>query len=132
MLRGAEHADKNRNGNGKNAQRRNDMNTHSDNGEGTTGNTRADSETKKRLMIGSWNVPGMWVRRGRTQKDRNCRTSKKARPRHSGNSRVLGERGGGEIGYKVGECAWIGKKRKGQKGKNRGAGGGGFLVKEPV
>ena len=40
----------------------------------------------------------------------------------------MGERGGG-IGYKVREYAWIGKKRKGQDSKNRGAGGVGFLVK---
>ena len=55
--RGVEQEDKNRNGNGKNAQRRDDRNTRSDNGEGT-GKTRADSETKKRLRIGSWNVCG--------------------------------------------------------------------------
>ena len=48
--RGVEQADKNRNGNGNNAQRRDDINTRSDNGEGTTCRTRADSETKKRLI----------------------------------------------------------------------------------
>ena len=40
------------------------------------------------------------------------------------------EKEGGEIGCKVGEYAWIGDKRKGQKRKNRGAAGGGFLAKE--
>ena len=40
------------------------------------------------------------------------------------------EKEGGEIGCKVGEYAWIGKKIKGQESKNRGAGGVGFLVKE--
>ena len=56
--KGAEQADKNGNGNGKNTQRKYDGNTRSDNGEGSTGKTRADSETKKRLRIGSWNVCG--------------------------------------------------------------------------
>ena len=40
------------------------------------------------------------------------------------------EKAGGGIGCKVGEFAWIGKKRGGQDSKNRGAGGVGFLVKE--
>ena len=35
---------------------------------------------------------------------------------------------GGAIGCKVGEYAWIGKKRKGQDSKNRGAGAVKFLV----
>ena len=40
------------------------------------------------------------------------------------------KRGGGIIcKVGVGEYAWIGKKRKGQDNKNRGAGGVGFLVK---
>ncbi|MEO9966262.1 MAG: hypothetical protein ABJF11_10765 [Reichenbachiella sp.] len=43
----------------------------------------------------------------------------------------MGERGGG-IGCKVGEYAWIGKKRKGQNSKNRAAGGMEFLVKEYI
>ena len=42
----------------------------------------------------------------------------------------MGRRRGGEVGYKVEEYAWIGKKRKGQTSKNRGAGGVGFLFKE--
>ena len=50
--RGVNEDDKNRNGNGRNSQRRDDRNTRSDNGEGTV-KTRADSETKKRLRIGS-------------------------------------------------------------------------------
>ena len=37
---------------------------------------------------------------------------------------------GAEIGSKVDEYAWIGKKRKGQEPKRRGASGGGFLIKE--
>ena len=56
--RGAGQTDKTRNGNVKNAHRRDDLNTRSDNGEGTTGKTRADSETKNRLIVGSWNVCG--------------------------------------------------------------------------
>ena len=40
------------------------------------------------------------------------------------------EKEGGKVGCKVGEYAWIGKKRKGQDSKNKGAGGVGFLVKE--
>ena len=40
------------------------------------------------------------------------------------------EKEGGEIGCKIGEYAWIGKQRKGQDSKKRGAGGVGFLVKE--
>ena len=40
------------------------------------------------------------------------------------------EKEGGDIGCKVGEYAWIGKKRKGHDGKNRGAVGVGFLVKK--
>ena len=40
------------------------------------------------------------------------------------------ENEGGKIACKVGEYAWVGEKKKGQNGKNRGAGGVGFLVKE--
>ena len=40
------------------------------------------------------------------------------------------EKEGGEIGCKVREYAWIGKKIKSQVSKNKGAGGVGFLVKE--
>ena len=124
--RGAEHADKkkNRNGNGMDAQIRDDRNTRSDNGKGTTDKkTRVDIEAKKRLILGSWGVC-MWIRHGKAQKDRNRRISKQARPKHSGNSRFVGEKGGG-VGCKVGGYAWIGKKRKGQNSKDREAGGGG-------
>ena len=41
----------------------------------------------------------------------------------------MGERWG-EIGRKVGEYEWTGKKRKGQDSKNRVAGGVGFLGKD--
>ena len=40
----------------------------------------------------------------------------------------MGERGGGGIGRKVGEYAWIGRMREGQDSKNTGAGGVGFLL----
>ena len=43
-------------GNGKKSQRRENRNTHSDNGEGTTDKSRADSGTKKMLSRGSWRV----------------------------------------------------------------------------
>ena len=44
----------------------------------------------------------------------------------------LWEKEGAEIGCKVEEYAWIGKKWNGQNPKNRGAGGVGFLVKESL
>ena len=56
--RGAEQADKTRNGNGKKAQMKENINTRSYNGAGTTNMKRVDSETKKRLRVGSWNVCG--------------------------------------------------------------------------
>ena len=55
---GVKRADKNTNSNGKEAQRNDDLNTRSDNGEGTTGITKEDSETKKRLRKGSLNACG--------------------------------------------------------------------------
>lgn len=57
-LRGAEQADQTRNGDGKKAQRRDSIIIGGDNGEGTTGNNRADDETKHKLRIGPWNVCG--------------------------------------------------------------------------
>ena len=76
-------------------------------------------------------MEGMCIRHGRAQKARNSRTSKR-------DLDIVGiqeswEKEGGEIGRKVGEYAWIGKKKKGQHSKNRGvliAGGVGFLVEE--
>ena len=41
----------------------------------------------------------------------------------------MGEREG-EIGCKIGENTWMGKKREGLHGKSRGAGEVGFLLKE--
>ena len=49
----------------------------------------------------------------------------------SENSRVMRERGGG-IGCKDGEYAWIGKKRKGQVRKKRGAGEVRFLPRQRI
>ena len=121
--RGEEQADKIRNGNGKNGQRKDNRNTRSNNGEGATENNRADGETKKRLRRLSWNV---------------CRFATEERKRKNSEQvskrdlEIVGiqeswEKGGGEIGCRVGEYA---RMRKGQNSKNSGAGGVGFLVKE--
>ena len=55
---GAEQADKNRKGNGSNAQDRGSINTIRGNGEVTTGGTtcRVGNETKWRPNIGSWDL----------------------------------------------------------------------------
>ena len=88
-----------------------------------------DSETKKVLRIGSWNVCGF-----ATEERKRLEIDEQGSKR---NLDIVGiqqswEKEGGEIGYKVGECAWIGKKRKGQDSKHRGAGQVGFLVKEDL
>ena len=123
--RGAEQADKTGNGNGKKAQRKNNRNSRSDIGEGTADKNRVDSGTKKRLIIGI--MERMWICHGRAQKDGNCRTRER-------DLDIVGiqeswEKEGGD---------WVRSwrvrrergKRKGQNGKNRGARGVGFLVKE--
>ena len=72
--RGAERADKTRDGSEKKAQRRENRNTRSDNGEGTDDRNRVENQPKKKLRIGSRNVC-VFAAKNR-KRNRNCQTSK--------------------------------------------------------
>ena len=79
------------------------------------------------MRIGSWNVWGF-----ATDERKRIEIAQQVRKRDLD---IVGvqeswEKEGAEIGCKVEEYAWMGKKRMGQNPKNREAGGVGFLVKE--
>ena len=83
------------------------------------GKRRLDSATKKKLRIRSWNVCGFATEeRQRLEKDE--QVSK--RDVDLVGIKESWEKERGEIGRRVGEYAWTGKKRKGQDSKNRGRG----------
>ena len=79
------------------------------------------------MRIGSWNVCGFT-----TDDRKRIEVAEKVRERDLD---IVGiqeswEKEGVEIGDKVREYTWIGKKREGQNHKERGSGGVGFLVKD--
>ena len=122
---GLQQTNKDKAGNRRKTQTRD--NRSSNDGEGTIDKSRVDRETKKKMRIGSWNVCGF-----ATDQRKRLEIAEQVSKRDLD---IVGiqeswEKEGGEIGCKVEEYAWIGKKRKGQNNKNRGAGGVGFLVKE--
>ena len=83
---------------------------------------------KTKLRIGSWNVCGLATE----ERKNRLKIVEQIRRRDLdivGNDESWEKKGGGR-GCKVGEYAWIWKKRKGQYSKNGGMGGVGFLVKE--
>jgi len=96
-------------------------------GKKTTDKNIARNESKRKLRIGSWNVCGFATdERKRIEVAENVREQ---------DLDIVGiqeswEKEGAEIGDKVREYTWIGKKREGQNIKERGSGGVGFLVKE--
>ena len=102
-------------------------NRSSKDGEGTIDKSRVDSQAKKKLIIGSWNVCGFAA-----EERKRLGTVEQVCNRDLD---IVGiqeswEKDGGGIGCKGGEYAWIGKKREGAGKKNRGARGLGFLVNE--
>ena len=122
---GLQQTNKDKAGNRRKTQTRD--NRSSNDGEGTIDKSRVDRDTKKKMRIGSWNVCGF-----ATDQRKRLEIAEQVSKRDLD---IVGiqeswEKEGGEIGCKVEEYAWIGKKRKGQNNKNRGAGGVGFLVKE--
>ena len=122
---GPKQLDKDHTGNGWTIQVR--ESESKDDGGRTVDQRGVESGSGRKLRIGSWNVCGF-------------ATDERKRMEIVGQVRrhdldVVGiqeswEKDGTEVGSKVEEYAWIGKKREGQKPKSRGAGGVGFLVKD--
>ena len=64
-------------------------------GQGTIDKSRVESQAKKKLRIGPWNVSGVAAEERNRLEIAEQASSRDLR-RYSGNSRVMGERGGGE------------------------------------